>query len=206
MTAFVSKWASKALEGLLGSQGRSAKQSRCTACATAEAADSPMYRCFHSQTPAVLCKQCILKAHKSNPWHFVEEWDTIRRFWKRMPLTALGVTIDMGHQGARCQHARAEARTMTIVSDNGIHEVDMHFCWCPDPVTGAYTPEATQLLLHGYWPSTWERPTTAFTTQVMREFTHLANQATVTAYDYFEILRRKTDSIATHTVTVRVIL
>ncbi|KIP12369.1 hypothetical protein PHLGIDRAFT_113846 [Phlebiopsis gigantea 11061_1 CR5-6] len=173
---------------LMSAFGKTAKQSKCTKCQAVEDGRSSLYRCFHCQSPVVLCKSCVLNVHEANPWHFVEEWDKLRRFWKRMPLTRLGVTIHLGHNGHACPLSLAEPRTMTIVSENGMHEMGMQFCRCLDPVTQEYTPDVTQLLLRGYWPSTWDKPLTAFTVQVMKEFTLLANQADSVTDRYHEFL------------------
>lgn len=78
----------------------------------------------------------------------------------------------------------------------------MRFCECPDRVTGQTTSQAVQLIHNGFWPATWDQPTTTFTIQMIKSFTILANQASVNAFDYVKVLRRKTDGIALKDVEV----
>lgn len=202
MQMFLTKWAGKALNGLLARESRTSTRSRCTCGGPANSEESQVFRCYDCHVSPLYCRDCILKSHERTPFHQVEHWDNQRGFWRRHPLTDLEVVLHLGHPGGQCEFAHTSARKMKVVSDNGIHSVGVRFCQCRDTVTGETTPEATQLLREGFWPASWEQPATAFTIQSLKTFSLLANQANVNAYDYFETLRRKTDGVAPHDVSV----
>ena len=161
------------------------------------------YRCSDCWISPTLCRTCLLETHKHNPFHFVEQWDTRRKFWRREPLTRIGVTVELGHEGRRCPYASATPRTLTVVTENGIHSMKMLFCECRDTDTDVKKPEATQLLRLGLWPASWEYPESAFQIGTLKVFSLLANEAHVSAYDYVESLRKKTDFISPGKVQVR---
>lgn len=91
---------------------------------------------------------------------------------------------------------------MCVVSEHGIHHLAVRFCGCTGDATKEVVPDATQLLQHGFWPASWSKPSTIFTLGLMKTFSLLATQANVNAYDYFEVLRRKTDGIFPQDTTV----
>lgn len=206
MKAFLERWALPALQGLLGREKAPSDALHCRHCKERSTSTSTRYRCFDCHLPPVLCKTCMIRSHAHNPFHFVEEWDTKRQFWRRQPLSGLGVVLELGHEGSRCVYAMGEGRPMRIVSEHGIHNMRVRFCGCPEPTTAAVTPEATQLLQHGFWPASWEKPMTVFTINLMKTFTLLGNQANVNAYDFYEVLRRKTDGIAPQETDVSALL
>ena len=153
--------------------------------------------------PPILCCPCLLKLHTHLPFHFVQEWDTKRQFWRHLPLTDLGLAINLGYEGKACPFATTAPRPMCLISDYGVHNVLVSFYMCQDQATVLSSPEASQLLSARFWPSTWDRPHTAFTIHVLKDFSLLANQAHVNAHNFYQVLRHKTDSVATHEVMVR---
>lgn len=163
-----------------------------------------MYRCFECFMPPVVCKECIVRSHRHNPFHFVQEWETRRWFWMRKPLTAVtGVKLELGHNGYRCSYSTTSPRPMCIMSEHGVHDVSVSFCACRDRVSDKPVPEATQLLRHGFWPASWDKLHTAFTIPLLKSFALLCHQANVNSYDFYKVMRRKTDNIEPHEVTVR---
>lgn len=84
---------------------------------------------------------------------------------------------------------------MAVVDSHGIQDVRVRFCGCLVDNGGAI-PDATQLLEAGMWPASWDKPRTAFTLQVMREYHLLAMQAHTNALDFFNVIKRLTDDIA----------
>lgn len=201
MRDFLEHRARGALDTVLATEGVPQAGLSCAQC---DEGKPEWYRCSDCWMPPTLCRTCLLKTHKHNPFHFVQHWDPLRKFWRREPLSRMGVTVHLGHEGRRCPFASTTARTFTIVSENGIHTVKMLFCQCRDPATGARCPEATQLLRMGLWPASWESPESAFEIKTLKAFSLLANEGHVSAYDYFESLRKKTDFIRPGTVQVRV--
>ena len=191
MKDFVTNRAEIALEELHEHEKGPAQDRQCRQC---KRTPDTWYRCCDCIVPPVLCKSCLIETHGHSPFHFVQEWQTTRRFWLRKPLTDLDVVMNLGHEGQGCYSNSTEPRLMRIVSEGGIHEIKMFFCHCRDK-TGAMVPDATQLLRVGFWPASWDTPQTAFTIQVLDTFSLLSNQAHLSAYDYFESLRRKTDFV-----------
>lgn len=200
MKEFLNDYAQRALDDMLG---REAGPSRaCNECG-GESGEVGQYRCFDCHLPPILCKPCLFKQHVHSPFHFVNEWDPKRRFWRRRPLTELGYILALGHEGQRCPRAhRANGRPMCIVSQHGVHKVPVLFCACLDSKTGEVALDSTQLLRDGFWPSTWGRPETAFTVNLLSDFDLLSNQANVNGYDFFQYLRKKTNHVKSHEVLV----
>jgi hypothetical protein len=60
-------------------------------------------------------------------------------------------------------------RGLTVVEDNGFHEMKVNFCACPRPDDTSPT-HWEQLLQVRLFPATWVQPETAFTFNVMRQF------------------------------------
>ena len=203
MQDFLEKRAEAALENLLAHE-KGPADLVCQECKSELPTGSSMYRCFDCYLPPTLCRECIVHTHRHNPFHFVQEWETQRRFWLRKPLTALdNLVFELGHGGHQCMYSTTPPRPMCIVSEHGIHNVRVRFCCCQNPSNDQATPESTQLLQHGFWPASWDKPHTAFTIRVLRDFNLLSTQANVTAYDFYKVMRRKTDNIAPHEVEVR---
>ena len=203
MRDFQNNHADDALDGLLACEEVPMSTELCKACSAPMRFSRPLYRCFDCYMPPILCRPCLLEAHKHSPFHFVQEWDSRRRFWRRIPLSELGPVLHLGHEGRACSSASTPPRPMCLVSTHGIHTTSVGFCDCLDDTTGRPAPEATQLLWAGFWPSTWERPHTAFTVSLLKDFAMFSNQANVNAHGFYEILRRKTDKIAPYEIEVR---
>ena len=198
MRGFMENHAQTALDALVAKEAGPPSDFECRhgGCRSSPDDKRRAYRCFHCVRPEVMCKSCILADHEHNPCHFVHEWDTLRRFWTRKPLTDLGFILYLGHDGRRCQYSSLDPRKMTIVSRNGVHEMRVGFCKCAsDENTSTPRPEGVQLLEIGLWPASWTRPATACTIHMLKEYSLLANQCNVPHYDYWKLLCRKTDNI-----------
>ncbi|OCH83973.1 hypothetical protein OBBRIDRAFT_742414, partial [Obba rivulosa] len=147
--------------------------------------------CFH---PRLLCKMCTLGAHRQNPFHCQEVWDGKQGFWQRESLGQLGLILDLGHRGQKCAVALAEARRMTFVHGHGIDEIRVRFCACVDGDLEGI-PHALQLIAHGLWPGSWDKPQTVFTIELLKDFHLLSLQSQLSAQDFYRYLRRRTDNI-----------
>ena len=99
---------------------------------------------------------------------------------------------------------------MTIVHEHGINVMEVRFCRCYH-TTGARnfqrvaSEEPLQLIDEGLWPASWTQPTTAFTTNGLRNHHLLTLQSQMSAYDYCKYLARSTDNVSPEAVPVRVI-
>lgn len=103
-------------------------------------------------------------------------------------LQALGMKVHLGHAPGRFCEMRRDAKTVTVVHSNGVHEVDVHFCQCDE------IPEYRQLLQIGWYPATPLQPQSCATLEALRHF-HLLNlQGKLPAYSYYKATEYETDT------------
>lgn len=99
---------------------------------------------------------------------------------------------------------------MHILDVHGIQQADFVFCGCPSAgkedaiiLDLLMMAEAAQLIEFGYWPASFMQPETAFSLDLMDQFQLLSNQANTNAYDYVNVLYRRTDNIDPASLPVR---
>lgn len=78
---------------------------------------------------------------------------------------------------------------MTIIHTNGIFEHCVRFCRCQGAI-----PEHEQLFTHRLFSSTFNRPETAFTFDVLDCYGIDAMECKTSAQSFFQKLRRVTDN------------
>lgn len=156
-----------------------------------------LYRCADCSFPRVLCRTCINTTHSSNPFHHAQKWTGF--FFERVPLSELGRSIKLGHRGKLCSNRLlgSEGRATKVVHSNGIHEVRIECCHCILAL-----PEPDQLMQSSLFPATLERPKTAFTFAVLKQFHVLGLAAKISAYDFFNTLVNMTDNAFPNKVPV----
>ena len=196
MCDFVDSHVQGTLDGLLSREAGPFKTFTChkKECQSIAYAKIRVYQCFNCFMLPVQCKSCLLASYTHTPLHFMQEWNSSRCFWLRKLLTALSVMLHLEHEGRRCEYYHRTTRPMCIVSEEGIHQLDIEFCVCLNLQTQVAKPEAVQLLKHGFWTASWTQLQMAFTIKLLKSYSLLANQAQVNLYDYFNILWQKTDS------------
>ncbi|EMD32484.1 hypothetical protein CERSUDRAFT_118810 [Gelatoporia subvermispora B] len=202
---FVSKWAQRALQAWLAREEGPAAVV-CEECQVAVviekssfdhravAVSEQAYRCVDCFLPRILCKLCSITAHMRDPLHRQEVWDHEQGFWSRVSLGDLGLVLNLGHSGQKCVIAPKDARRMTIVHSHGVVDIGVRFCACLNQELEG-TPHAVQLIEHGLWPGSWEKPLTVFTIEVLKDFHLLSLQSQMTALDFYRYLQRRTDNI-----------
>lgn len=149
-----------------------------------------LYRCADecfSSTPS--CQQCLLSSHKHHPFHHVQKWTGA--YFERVSLGELGFTLYLGHRMTRCPNAPAgsKGRPLVIVNTNGIHSLNVEFCYCVHA-----TDEPFQLTSSGLFPATIDQPTTAFTFAMLKDFHAHTLASKKSAYDHFSALRNLTNN------------
>lgn len=109
-----------------------------------------------------------------------------------MPLKTLGLRIQLGHaDGSICPHPdNAFNNDFTIIDSDGIHEVSLNYCSCPQS-----PPKPVQLLRARLFPSTVTDPRTAATFRVLETFQMLTFTSKVSGYEYYRSLARRTDNV-----------
>jgi hypothetical protein len=109
-----------------------------------------------------------------------------------MPLINLGLSVQLGHNGAACPSPVTFEAPLTVYHTNGAHFVKVSYCQCGGPAGGYLYP--TQLLRATWFPASLTRPRTVFTFAVLKHFHHLTLQGKTTAYDFYNSLVHETDN------------
>lgn len=137
------------------------------------------------------CQSCIVRDHKSLPFHRIEKWTGT--YFTKTSLKLLGYILHLGHSGEPCPNvdhsiAHSRARPMVIIHSNGLHNIAVHFCYCYSA-----PPDAIQLSNAQLFPATMENPQTAFSFGVLDHFHQLTLSSKKSLYDYDDCLVKLTD-------------
>ncbi|KAJ3565721.1 hypothetical protein NP233_g7455 [Leucocoprinus birnbaumii] len=154
----------------------------CLSCTTN---DPAIYRCTECLSCAAMCKTCIIDRHVRLPLHRVQKWTGTH--FTPTSLRDIGLILYIGHQGKPCP-VSTYTKDMVIVHVNGIHHCAVQFCDCNDII-----PNYLQLFLARYFPATPHMPSTAFTFSALETFHQLSLCSKITAYDYFDTLKKLTN-------------
>jgi hypothetical protein len=114
-------------------------------------------------------------------------------FFQSTSLKALGMTLRLGHNGNICPCPGTFQKDFVVVATTGIHHIDVQFCGCYSEA-GASHPRL-QLLRAALLPASVERPSSAFTFDVLNSFHLLTLQGMTSAYEYYLSIARKTDNL-----------
>jgi KDZ transposase family protein len=159
----------------------------CTSCGNCDAS----YRCLDCYGPHWWCKTCLLKSHIQHPFHRPQQWR--EGSFKNITLCDLGYVLILGHSntGGFCPEDDGNwfgDRRMTVINVNGVFEHCIRFCRCQ----GA-APDHEQLFLHRLFPSTFERPETAFTFDLLNYYAVDALECKTSAQSFFQKIKRMTN-------------
>jgi CxC2 like cysteine cluster associated with KDZ transposases len=161
--------------------------SSCVICSN----DSAKYRCLDCYGPHWWCQSCLIESHSLNPFHRPQQWKD--GSFENVSLCDLGYVFSLGHSGSAgpCPDhgAMFGDRRITIVHVNGIFEHYVKFCKCE----GAFS-EHEQLFTKRLFPSTFDRPETAFTLDVLDYYGIDAMECKTSAQSFFQKLRRVTNN------------
>ncbi|KAJ7801206.1 hypothetical protein B0H14DRAFT_3489894 [Mycena olivaceomarginata] len=150
-----------------------------------------LYRCTSCYGDQMLCVDCMVLAHRTNPLHQIEEWDGA--FFVASSLQALGLRVQLGHQpGERCAEPVPLHSKLVVLHVNGIHEVAMDACDCERRAWAG--PPEEQLQRAGWFPATDTRPRTCATVEMLDQFLLQTYQAKTTMYDYYSVLEKSTNN------------
>lgn len=199
-----SSWVPKVLDHMLAREVGPGGVLACSGCQvvqrganTSETSEAPkVYRCTHCMMPQVLCKSCIVETHDKNPLHIVEEWadEEHGRFWRRLSLESLGLVINLGHGGSKCEKYTTTPRSLVLVHEHGIHTIAVRFCWCLTD-GGKRRHDTSQLIQHGFWPGSWKEPGSVYSIQLLHRFAQLTHQAGTSAHDFMAYLAQLTNGV-----------
>ncbi|KAF9553123.1 hypothetical protein CPC08DRAFT_646024 [Agrocybe pediades] len=149
------------------------------------------FRCLDCDNLDLVCRECILKLHRRNGLHHIEEWDSAKLFFKKTTLRSLGHFFQLGHPiGKPCPcPSDAYASNFTLFDLNGIHTVDLKYCDCDQKQL-----LFIQLLRFGWFPATVKQPRTAFTLRLLKFFQLLTFESKTTVYEFHATLSRLSDN------------
>jgi CxC2 like cysteine cluster associated with KDZ transposases len=158
----------------------------CSSCGDVEAT----FRCLDCYGPHWWCQQCLLHSHNRHPFHRPQQWKD--GSFNNVSLSALGFVFNLGHSssGRSCQDDGNlfGDRRMVLIHVNGVFEHCVRFCRCQGAAS-----EHTQLFSHRLFSSTFERPETAFTLDVLEYYGIDAMECKTSAQSFFQKLRRVTN-------------
>ncbi|KAI6110928.1 hypothetical protein EDD17DRAFT_1476239, partial [Pisolithus thermaeus] len=179
------------------------------------------YRCLDCMHQPLLCTDCCHLMHAAHPFHRIQQWTG--DFFKD---SALHMT---GHDGAPCPSASANAQATTskhtqpVGMDEGewedIDYISLHLC---PPVCSKYLTVINvtgvhfmlvqvcqcvnaesyhmQLFHAKLYPSTFERPSTAFTFLVLDDFLRDNVECGTSGMNYYSKLHWVTSSVFPHLI------
>jgi KDZ transposase family protein len=159
----------------------------CSACGSTEA----RFRCLDCYGRRWHCRDCLLDCHAHHPFHRPQQWKD--GSFENVSLCDLGYVFTLGHLDTdrRCPEDGDifGDRQMTIIHVNGIFEHCVRFCKC----LGANS-EHIQLFDHRLFSSSFQRPETAFTLDVLEYYGIDAMECKTSAQSFFQKLRRVTNN------------
>jgi hypothetical protein len=156
--------------------------------------------CFQS-SPA--CRRCFMLSHRQIRWHWAWIWDIKKGMYSSVDYSdvlpeSADAVIQLGHsQDDKPCSLNEEPQAIIVVHSNGVHNTKIRFCFCSD------TDRAVQLTRAGLFPGSPTYPQTAFTFAVLKQFQYHTRQSRCSSFDWIVALRRMTDDVSLHRVSVR---
>jgi hypothetical protein len=158
----------------------------CHSCGDVES----RFRCLDCYGPHWWCQTCIVNNHSQHPFHRPQQWK--EGSFENISLCELGYVFVLGHSSSGSQCPEGDLfgdRRMVLIHVNGVFEHCVRFCRC----RGA-TSEHEQLFCHRLFPSTFDRPETAFSLDVLDYYGIDAMECKTSAQSFFQKLRRVTNN------------
>jgi CxC2 like cysteine cluster associated with KDZ transposases len=184
-----------------------------------------LFRCNHCTGRALWCEQCCLAIHQTSPFHQPKKWNgrcfrkvdldkmgltiylghsgdpcPLLSDHRAVPLHTPDRDGDIDMEDLNDMAWVDEDRPafvgdrMRIVDTTGIFSRRVRWCCCPDE-DGNPVPFDLQLLDAEIYPATSDRPSTAFTFNVLDEFAMDALECKTAALTFLSKLRRLTDPV-----------
>ncbi|EDR13065.1 uncharacterized protein LACBIDRAFT_322486 [Laccaria bicolor S238N-H82] len=106
-----------------------------------------------------------------------------------------GYAHQLGHHSASCPNPASQSMILfQAIDTDGIHETKIRFCGCAD------VDQVDQLMKERLFPATVDRPTMAFTFNILKQFHIHHLESKESAYDFIGALQRLTDNAFAHEV------
>ncbi|KAI6026871.1 hypothetical protein BKA83DRAFT_4050885, partial [Pisolithus microcarpus] len=183
-----------------------------------------VYRCPDCMHQLLLCTNCCRTMHEAHPFHRIQQWTGA--FFEDSALHMTGLQLHLGHGGAPCPSASTNepaplsvtddgewedvdnipchlrppvgSKYLTIVDVTGVHFLLVQACQCPNADSFHM-----QLFRAKLCPSTFEKPSTAFTFSVLDDFLRDNVECGISGMNYYNKLRRVTSNVFPHLVVDR---
>ena len=159
----------------------------CSTCNHSEAA----FQCLDCYGSHWWCQSCLIKCHVQHPFHRPQQWKD--GSFENVSLCNLGYVFILGHSSSGLCCPEDDNlfgdQSMTLIHVNGVFEHCICFCRCQGAIS-----EHEQLFCHRLFPSTFDRPETAFTFDVLDYYGIDAMECKTSAQSFFQKLRRVTNN------------
>jgi hypothetical protein len=168
----------------------------CSACGHA----GGFFRCLDCYGSHWWCQSCLIKQHIQHPFHRPQQWKD--GSFENVSLCELGYVFKLGHSSSGLACPEDDDlfgdRRMTLIHINGVFEHCIRFCRCQGAIS-----EHEQLFDQRLFPSSFDRPQTAFTLDVLDHYGIDAMECKTSAQSFFQKLRRLTNNAFPDEVPVR---
>ncbi|TFK51470.1 hypothetical protein OE88DRAFT_1735365 [Heliocybe sulcata] len=150
--------------------------------------EEPVLEFEHQEPEPKQCKKGGGTRYQNTLWN--------GQHFEKHSLRSLGLTLQLGHDGAVCLYPADGVDDFLLIDVTGIHRVSVEYCGCQR----TSLPKYAQLLRSSWFPASFKRPGTAFTFGLLNLFHQLTLQGKTNSYDFWLTLLRVTDnsSLASH--------
>ncbi|EJD44782.1 hypothetical protein AURDEDRAFT_27600, partial [Auricularia subglabra TFB-10046 SS5] len=158
-------------------------------CACRNIGATRSVRCTDCVGSHVFCPACLVAQHSLLPFHRIERWTGDH--FERSSLLEIGLVVYLGHGGARCPQAGESGDNLVVAHLNGLHSLLVYTCRC----RGARESEMDkvhQLMRSRIYPSTFSRPSMAYTFELMNHWHLESLQSKKSTWDYWQAVWQKT--------------
>ncbi len=147
--------------------------------------DPAIYKCSTCTISTTLCQSCIVKVHRTNPFHKILCWNG--NFFEEKGNIDLNLGVQLLHyDGSACIN-RVSHGTFTVVDLTGFHTINLESCGC----TQAPSLDIQLLSIH-IFPASVVAPKTGFTFQLLENFRYLHLEGKLSANTYMNSLANLT--------------
>ncbi|KJA16799.1 hypothetical protein HYPSUDRAFT_71075 [Hypholoma sublateritium FD-334 SS-4] len=140
---------------------------KCVSC-TAHDGTFRCRDCGHGTS--IMCRECLITRHGELELHQVEKWNG--RFFEKASLSQLGLSVQLGHEGAACPCPIPGPKGFMVFDLSGAH----------------------YLLCKKWFLATLIRPRTVFTFDLLDTFHKLSLQGKGNLFNFYHTILCKTDN------------
>ncbi|KAJ3513190.1 hypothetical protein NLJ89_g3087 [Agrocybe chaxingu] len=147
------------------------------------------FRCQDCFLGTLMCTECT---KFSTDFVLGKRWNGM--YFEKTSLKSLGLRIQLNHLDGACSNPSAAFNDdFIVIAANGVHEVSLDYCGCPQQVA-----RTAQLLRARLFPSTVVDPKTAATFDVLEGFQLLSFTSKISAFEFYRALARMSDNTGVH--------